>query len=103
MKVKNLSNSPILPVMLTGLVVLFFWLIYPVFPNSSTSKDRVILWMADAWRGDFIHGWAVPVLFVVFISMAWKTMKAERIKPSSLGMVSVVFGILLFLASVRPL
>lgn len=103
MKVKNLSNSPILPVMLTGLAVLFFWLIYPVFPNSSTSKDRVILWMADAWRGDFIHGWAVPVLFVVFISMAWKTMKAERIKSSSLGMVSVVFGILLFLASVRTL
>ena len=88
---------------MVGIVMLFFWLIYPVFPNTSTSYDRVLLWMTDAWKGDFMHGWAVPVLFVVFVSMAWKTMKAEPIKAAPLGLAVVVFGILLFLASVRTL
>ncbi len=50
-----------------------------------------------------MHGWAVPVLFVVFISMAWKTMREESVKASPLGLVVVAFGLLLFVASVRTL
>ena len=92
-----------LPLTMIALVVLFFWLIYPVYPNTSTSKDRVVIWMMDAWRKDFIHGWAVPVLFVVFISMAWRTMKEEPVVPSNLGLLGVAFGLLLFIGSVRTL
>lgn len=92
-----------LPVALVAGVMAFFWLIYPVFPNTSTSKAQVIPWMMDAWRGDFMHGWAVPVLFVVFIAMSWKTMKEEPVRGNRLGLLVVLFGMLLFIASVRTL
>jgi exosortase len=95
--------SYMMPAMVVMAVVAFFWLIYPVFPNSSTSEERVFLWMMDAWKGDFMHGWAVPVLFAVFISMVWKTMKAEPVKVSPLGLVVVALGLLLFVVSVRTL
>lgn len=103
MHTKNSSRTIVLPAVLVGAVFLLFWLVYPVFPNTSTSEDRVLLWMADAWRGDFMHGWAVPVLFAVFVSMAWRTMKAEPVKPSRAGLAVAGFGILLFVASVRTL
>lgn len=101
---KNLhKGSYILPAALVGFVVTFFWLLYPVFPNTSTSKDRVIPWMADAWKGDFMHGWAVPVLFVVFVSTVWKKMQAEPVKGTKLGLAVVSIGLFLFVASVRTL
>lgn len=100
---KASTTSYILPVGLVTLVWTFFWLIYPVFPNSSTSQSRVIPWMMDAWRGDFMHGWAVPVLFVVFISMVWKTMRSEPVRGNVLGLVVVAMGLLIFIASVRTL
>lgn len=100
----NLNRQQlILPFVLIAVVFSFFWLIYPVFPNTSTSKDRVLLWMADAWRGDYVHGWAVPILFVAFVFMAWPKMIAEKVSSSKLGIVVLVFGLLLFLASVRTL
>ena len=94
------------PLIVLGLVCAFFFVIYPVFPNTSNSNPRLLLWMAQAWMdasGNFMHGWAVPVLFVVFISMAWKTMKAEPVKASFLGLFVVSFGLLLFVASARTL
>jgi exosortase len=95
--------SYVVPVIVVAFVMAFFWIIYPVFPNSSTSFARMAPWMTDAWRGDFMHGWAVPILFVVFVSMVWKTMKSEPVKASPLGLLVVGLGVLLFVASVRTL
>jgi len=91
------------PVSVCLFIVLFFWWIYPVYPNTSTSQDRVIPWMADAWGGDFVHGWLVPILYAVFSYMAWKHMKEEPMKQAKLGLLFVLVGILLFLISVRTL
>ena len=93
----------VLATVLIGLVMLVFWLLVPIYPNSSTSKDRLILYIADAWKKDFVHGWAVPFLFVAFVSMAWKTMKSEPVKGSVWGLFGVAFGVLLYVASVRTL
>lgn len=93
----------ILPASLIGLVMLVFWLILPIYPNSSTSQDRLILYIADAWKKDFVHGWAVPFLFVAFVSMAWKDMKAEPVKGSLWGLLGVLIALFLYVASVRTL
>ncbi|MBT8036562.1 MAG: exosortase/archaeosortase family protein [Verrucomicrobiae bacterium] len=93
----------LLPVTSIGAVMLLFWLIVPIYPNTSTSSDRLLLYMADAWRKDFLHGWAVPFLFVFFVVKAWPQMKLEPVKGSVWGLLGVVFTILLFVVSVRTL
>ncbi|MCP5536752.1 MAG: exosortase/archaeosortase family protein [Akkermansiaceae bacterium] len=93
----------ILPVALIATVILVYWLIIPIYPNSSTSKDRLILYIADAWKKDFVHGWAVPFLFVFFVYRAWPKMALESVKGSVLGLLGVLFAVLLFVASVRTL
>ncbi len=99
---KSLKNKPwVLPVTLLGVVFLVFWLILPIYPNSSTSKDRLILYIADAWKKDFVHGWAVPFLFIFFVYKAWPEMRAEKKEGSNWGLVGVVFSVLLYVASVR--
>lgn len=103
MEKKWSKNNYGLPAALVGVIMLVFWVIYPVFPNSSTSMSRLVPWMMDAWRGDFMHGWAVPILFVTFIAMAWKTMKAEPVQENRLGLLVVALGLLFFIASVRTL
>jgi len=93
----------VLPVSLIGLVILIYWLVLPIYPNSSTSQDRLILYIADAWRRDFVHGWAVPFLFVAFVSMAWKDMKNEPVKGSVWGLLGVLLALFMYVASVRTL
>lgn len=97
------KQSYLIPIAVLTLVMLTFWLFIPIYPNSSTSEERLALWIADAWRKDFAHGWAVPFLFVYFIYRIWPTMKLEPIQGSRWGLLGVVFVILLYIVSVRTL
>lgn len=101
---KNMKwSSYLMPAALITGVMLLFWLIIPIYPNSSTSEERLILYIADAWKKDFVHGWAVPFLFVSFVVMAWPQMKLEPVKGSLWGLLGVLFAVLLYVASVRTL
>ncbi len=101
---KKLSlRNYVFPILALAAVMLVYWLIVPIYPNSSTTKDRLILYIADAWKKDFVHGWAVPFLFVFFVVRAWPQMKLEPIKGSVLGLLGVGFAVLLYVASVRTL
>jgi len=97
------KNPYLLPVISVTAVMLLFWVIIPIYPNTSTSEDRLALWIADAWRKDFAHGWAVPFLFVYFIYRVWPQMKEEPIERSRWGLLAVAFTILLYVVSVRTL
>ena len=89
---------------LVAFVLFFFWFVYPVFPNDEGVRfEQPALWMMDAWTGDFMHGWAVPVLFVIFVGMKWRAMAEEEWQQSRTGLLIVFLGILLFLLSVRTL
>jgi len=103
MKSESEQGGYILPLLILAVVVLVFWLVLPIYPNSSTSQDRLLLYMADAWRKDFVHGWAVPFLFVVFVGMALPKMRKEPVDGSWLGLLGVGFTVLLYVASVRTL
>jgi len=101
--IESKRSSSVLPSLLIGGVVILFWVVYPLFPNSSTSFSRLVPWMADAWRGDFLHGWAVPFIFVFFVWRAIPKMREESCEMGKLGLFPLIFGILLFLLSVRSL
>lgn len=61
--------------------------------------------MAAAWGldGDFVHGWAVPVLFIYFVIRAWKPMALEQISRNRWGLLVAGFGVFLYVASARTL
>ena len=94
------------PVLVMTLALGYYWLIHPVYPNTVTTRyEQAFLWMTASWGfdGSFAHGWAVPVLFIVFTAMAWKKMRVEPVKGNWLGLLVVGFGILLYLLSARTL
>jgi len=91
------------PVLLLAVVLIVFIGMVPIFP---TSRGKTLFeWTWRSWntKNDFIHGWAIPVLFIAFIRMAWDSMKKEPLKPMLLGLVPLVFGLLLYIASARTL
>ncbi|MGB0992847.1 MAG: exosortase/archaeosortase family protein [Akkermansiaceae bacterium] len=91
------------PLCIIVLTMIAYWIVIPAYPNTSTSNARLLLYMADAWKKDFVHGWAVPFLFVAFVMMAWNKMKNEPQKGHWVGLFGVVFAVLLYVASVRTL
>lgn len=103
MKSQSKHGNYWLPLMALAVVMVVYWLVLPVYPNSSTSNERLVLYMMDAWKKDFVHGWAVPVLFVIFVGMALPKMREEPVKGSWLGLLGVGFAVLLYIASVRTL
>jgi len=93
-----------IPIGLITMIVVFFWMYYPVFPNSQGNRyAQPFFWMMDAWKGNFVHGWAVPILFVVFVATAWKTMRSEPVTSNLFGLVVLGFGLVCFLVAVRTL
>ncbi|BDS06744.1 hypothetical protein NT6N_17840 [Oceaniferula spumae] len=91
------------PVVLLACVLYVFFAIVPLFKTAVGSD--LVGWTWRAWntKNDFIHGWAIPFLFVAFVVMAWDTMRKEPVKPMLLGLVPVLFGIVLYVASARTL
>jgi len=95
-----------LPATLIGLVMIFFWVIYPIYPNTvATRYEQALLWMFHGWApsGDYMHCWAIPLLFVVFVVRAWPKMSAEVTSPSLWGLLVVGLGLFLYVASARTL
>ena len=91
------------PVVLLGCVLVVFFAVVPLFKTAVGSD--LVGWTWRSWntKNDFIHGWAIPFLFIAFVYMAWGSMKKEPVKPMLLGLVPVIFGILLYVASARTL
>ena len=89
MKFNSTRVHLVIPLILIGIIALFFLGIHTMYANTSNTNSRLLPWMADAWMdgsGNFMHGWAVPVLFIAFIGMAWKSMKSEPIHGSLWGL-----------------
>lgn len=89
----------------TGLlaaVLVYFYGLHNAYP---TSLKTVANWCAHAWnaKNDMLHGWAIPVAFAVMCGLGWKKAKAEPVAPTGWGMVPLLFGIGLYVMSVRTL
>lgn len=86
-----------------GILVAVFFFACPIYPSKADSG--LFQWLSSTWNAetDFVHGWAVPVLFIVFCRQAWKLMQKEPLGSSKLGLGLVIFGLLCYLASMRTM
>jgi len=92
-----------LPLLLVLGIIVYFYGFVHVYSELQNRKSAVFPWMVDSWneRNDLLHGFAVPFLFVAFIMASWKTMKVQPVKPSWLGLLPLLVGILFYVVSVR--
>ena len=62
-------------------------------------------WLSAVWnaKSDYEHGWMIPIFCVFMCWHAAKTLREEKINGSIHGMWAILFGGLLFLASIRTL
>ncbi|MFC5050687.1 exosortase/archaeosortase family protein [Rubritalea spongiae] len=99
-------KSPLtVPLILIGSVVIYFFGVCDVYTVIDHRKSEVIPWMVDSWneRNDLLHGYAVPFLFVAFCYSAVRPIKAEGESSGWFGIPVLLFGLLLFVASVRTI
>ena len=99
----NLKSGSLVPLGVSLALLLIFYTLIPVYPTYG--KPSVFGWLTGAWNAEteFEHGWAVPVLFSVFMGMAWRQMKNVVISPSNLCLIVVLFGILMYIVSARTI
>jgi exosortase len=85
-----------------GLVMLYFFGLHNAYP---TSLGSVANWCAHAWnsKNDMLHGWAIPVAFIVMARLGWKRARSEEVRPAWWGLVPLLFGVGLYLLSVRTI
>lgn len=85
---------------LLGVLVTFLCFV-PAY--STNGRPTLAGWLMATWNSttEFEHAWVVPFLFIAFMSFAWKKMKTERVEPMNWGLFVVIFGILMYVVSVR--
>ena len=104
--IKSWLKSPIaLPLVLIALVVFYFFCICDVYTVLGNRKSAVFPWMVDSWNGrnDLLHGFAVPFLFIAFSYQAFKVMRTEPDSSGKSGLLILLLGLLLFVASARTI
>lgn len=86
-----------------ALVFLIYFGFVHVYPGYN--DFTLISWISGTWNTetDFVHGWAVPALFVVFVFLALPQMKGQPVVRNRWGLVSVVFGVLCYLVCMRTM
>jgi exosortase len=87
---------------LLGAVLFYFFGIHHAYP---TGLKTVANWCAHAWNGknDMLHGWAIPVAFVIMSYLGWQKARTESVAPATWGLVPLFFGIGLYVLSARTL
>lgn len=85
------------------LALFFMYVVYPAYPTAPGRNLAKWTWMACNTQNGFFHGRFIPIAFCVMIWIAWKNTKNEEISPSWWGMVALLFGLLLYVASIRTI
>jgi len=89
---------------LGAFVALFFmYVVYPAYPTTPGKNLAMWTWMACNSQNGFLHGRFIPVAFCVMIWLAWKGNKDEKISPSLWGLAALIFGLLLYVVSIRTI
>ena len=87
-----------------AIVALFLmYVAYPAYPTATGKTLATWTWGACNPINGFFHGRFIPVAFCAMIWIAWKNTKGEKISPSSWGLIALVFGLFLYLASIRTI
>ncbi|MDC0314947.1 exosortase/archaeosortase family protein [bacterium] len=85
------------------LVLAVVYLAYPAYPTAVGKSLAGWAWFACNSENGFLHGRFIPFAFFIMCGLGWKRAKDEVIRPNNWGLVVLVFGLLLFLISVRTI
>lgn len=99
----SLTAPVLLVVGLSWAVVFYMFTFYPAYPTTPGRSLAGWTWDACNPKGGFLHGRFVPVAFLVMVVMAWRNHKGMKLTPSIWGLVALVFGLLLYLVSIRTI
>lgn len=91
------------PLAVLCLAALAYWALLPVYPGYG--RPSLFGWLVLSWNPEteYEHGWAVPFLFVYFCYLAFKKMDISTFQKSTFGLVLFLFGVLLYVVSVRTI
>ncbi|WP_193210567.1 exosortase/archaeosortase family protein [Luteolibacter marinus] len=96
------SRLPWIGAGLLATVFLYFFCIHSAYP---TGLKTVANWCWHAWnsKNDMLHGRAIPFAFAIMAYLGWKKARYEIIRPAGWGLALLLFGISLYVLSVRAL
>ncbi|MGJ8672994.1 exosortase/archaeosortase family protein [Rubritalea sp.] len=102
---RAITPSGYVPIILIGLVLGYYFGVHDISTNLEGRGSNLISWMVLSWNetNDLLHGYAVPFLFMAFCYSAVKPIKLEEKSSGWFGLIIVLFGLLLFLASARTI
>ncbi len=89
--------------MLSALLLLFFYVFYPGFPTVVGKSLAGWTWHACNPDNGFLHGRFIPAAFVVMCWIGYKRAKDELVSPSSWGLAILAIGLIFYLGSVRTI
>lgn len=87
-----------------AICVVYFFGFHRAFAEGQAYTG--FLWLVSCWqfpRNDLQHGWLIPMIACYLAWRVWRRVDGDDVRPTTLGLVVVVFGLLLYLASVRTL
>lgn len=85
------------------LILLYMFTFYPAYPTTPGRSLAGWTWDACNPKGGFLHGRFVPVAFCVMVVMAYRNHKGIKVSPSMWGLVALIFGLLLYVVSIRTI
>ena len=84
-------------------VLLVIYFVYPSYPTVVGKSLAGWTWYGCNSVNGFLHGRFIPVAFIVMCWMAYQRTKDEPIRSSYWGLPVLLFGLLLFLVSLRTI
>ena len=99
------KNKWVVPTVIIGLTILYYFFIHSTYSSLVNRKSEVFWWMADSWnsRNNLEHGYIVPVAFICFIVTAVKASRNEGSSSGAIGIILFWVGVLFYLLSARTI
>ncbi len=100
-KLTNLPAMNWVGIFLYLTIMVGFLFCYPFFVEGTQSAFQ---WVSNPWsrpRTGLTHGWLIPIIGAVMFVYSLRSIRNHTPEPSLAGLLSVVFGAILCVASVR--
>ena len=102
-ELKQEDRSTVFVAAITAISLIFLYFFYPAFPTVVGKSLGGWAWHACNPANNFLHGRFIPLAFGVMCWMGVKAAKNEILKPSLMGLLALLVGLLFFLISVRTI
>lgn len=101
---KKLPPPLWLPLTLIGLILIYYYGFYEIYTNTKDEKT-VFPWLVSTWneQNDLLHGYVVPILFIVFCIPVYKAIRTTSLEKGVIGIPILIFGLISYIIAARTL